>query len=486
MNIFKRVLAFYKHFRRFDGASHSPFFGDWISYISGNQQQDDVARDLAALQARSYQSWQDSGFFKKYISIINANVIGPTGFTLQPPFKLENDSKKETWEEIIKWWGRYVDDDIYENNENMWMFAQKVLTSVIVFGEALIVKIESKQSSFGHKYRIVSGHEIAIFDQDKIDSYVKGGIHFSKNGDIKGYYLDITDKNRANLIGSNTTSGGYFYLPSKNVIRVLKNDIPGQIRGIPWIHAGLSGLKHLTEYRSAELVAARVSTNKIGIFKRKESFPMGYSGDDPKPPVMPQVKPGSFTVLPEGYDFSQWDPTHPNGSFGKFCQSVLLEISASLNVSLSSLSGDTSNVNFSTIRATMHEEREGYLMLQAWFSHYFLKPIFHDFLQSICLKSFVALPPSILNDVRYTTFSGRKWSYVDPIKDIKSQILAVQSGLKSRSKVCAEMGLKWEEILNELQIEKEKQYETGLCFTLNEDIGGDTQTTGDTYHGDQE
>jgi capsid protein len=70
------------------------------------------------------------------------------------------------------------------------------------------------------------------------------------------------------------------------------------------------------------------------------------------------------------------------------------------------------------------------------------------------------------------TWLPRRWSWVDPLKDISAAILELKHGLNSRRRIAAESGVSIEDILSELFKEEELITEYGLTGILKELIDG--------------
>jgi capsid protein len=76
---------------------------------------------------------------------------------------------------------------------------------------------------------------------------------------------------------------------------------------------------------------------------------------------------------------------------------------------------------------------------------------------------------SVPND---PAFSLVKWippgfAWVDPQKEVVSQLNAVKAGFKSRTEVISEFGYDIEEIDDEIQKERQREREMGLVFDSN-------------------
>ena len=59
---------------------------------------------------------------------------------------------------------------------------------------------------------------------------------------------------------------------------------------------------------------------------------------------------------------------------------------------------------------------------------------------------------------------GRRWSWVDPLKDVQANIESINAGLKSRRQVIAEQGQDLDEVWSQLQAENDLAESLDLDF----------------------
>jgi lambda family phage portal protein len=176
-------------------------------------------------------------------------------------------------------------------------------------------------------------------------------------------------------------------------------------------------------------------------------------GTDAQAPQI-SAEPGEFMGLPEGYTLSSWNPQYPHEQFGAFVKSTLRGISAGLDVSYHTLAGDLEAVNFSSARAGTLEERETWKGLQQWLIESLCEPLYTEWLQyALAAGALSPLPPSRFDKFNAALWQGRRWSWVDPMKDIQANAMAIEQGLTTRGRVIREQGGDPEEIW--LELEKE-------------------------------
>ena len=180
-----------------------------------------------------------------------------------------------------------------------------------------------------------------------------------------------------------------------------------------------------------------------------------------------EATPATFKELPPGYDVKKFDPNYPNGEFDSFSKAILRGIAVGLGAGYSSISGDLSSVNFSSLRQGILDERETWKGLQEWFVATFVLPVFEEWLKYSLLLSKIKcgggyLKPERIDKYRDVTWTVRRWSWVDPVKDINSASIAVKNGFRSRSDVIRELGHDPEEVWNEIEEENKTITSKGI------------------------
>lgn len=237
--------------------------------------------------------------------------------------------------------------------------------------------------------------------------------------------------------------------------------------------SALLRLKHLGAYEEAAVVAANVGAAKMGFFTTPDGDGASLAdGVDAGGELMQEATPGHFGVLPEGTTFNSFDPQYPHEQFGAFVKASLRGIASGVNVSYNSLGNDLEGVNYSSLRAGVLEERDSWMTLQSWMVESFLEPLFADWLAAALLAGTVRtvrgapISADKLEKFNVPQWQGRRWQWVDPLKDVEANIAAVNAGLKSRREVIQEQGRDIEEVWRDLQSEQDKAKQMGLVFEI--------------------
>ena len=226
-----------------------------------------------------------------------------------------------------------------------------------------------------------------------------------------------------------------------------------QCRDATWLCAIMRDLKLLDGYDEAAIVAARVGAAKMGFFTRDYNDPGApYTGEEDNDASEAgdkamDAEPGLIEDLSQepGLKFSGWDPSYPHEQYPAFVKARLRRIGAALDMSYYAVANDLTEVNFSSIRAGLLEDRERFKTLQTWWIGRYESPIFLRWLETALINgtlkdpvTFAPLPFSKLEKFARHEFRPRRWPWVDPEKDVNADVLAINNRLKSRSQVIAE------------------------------------------------
>ena len=63
-------------------------------------------------------------------------------------------------------------------------------------------------------------------------------------------------------------------------------------------------------------------------------------------------------------------------------------------------------------------------------------------------------------------FQGRRWEWVDPLKDIEADIAAINAGLKSPQSVAAKLGLDYEDLPIEIKAAETMRERLGVVLAI--------------------
>ncbi len=263
-------------------------------------------------------------------------------------------------------------------------------------------------------------------------------------------------------------------VPASEILHIFRPLRPGQMRGAPWLTTIILRLHELDQYEDAELVRKKTAAMFGGFITEKEPgeeiglSPLGKRQEaDSEGREVVALEPGTFPVLPPGMDVKFSEPSDVGGTYEVWMKQQLREIAAGIGVTYEQLTGDLSDVNYSSIRAGLLEFRRRCEMLQQQTIVFqFCKPVADRWLDSVWLSRALDLPDYLRDRRAYRRVEWRPqgWRWVDPLKDIMAEQLAVRSGFKSRSAVIAEQGYDREVVDRQIAEDNASADALGLIF----------------------
>jgi len=457
--------------RSFAAAQVDRLKADWTS--SQMTVDSDIRNALVIVRSRARERVQNDDYAKRYMQLCRTNVVGHHGFGLQSKVVEDNTDKPDFVANTIierAWraWSRREHCSI-SRRHSFRAIQDMVMRYVARDGEAIIVKHMDTSSRFGLRLEVVPPEALDDLYNIKLPNknVVKMGVELDPARRPVAYHIKIP-KQEQEVFGVTLTLERR-RMPARDVLHVFDQEFIDQTRGISWLVTSMARLKMLSGYEEATLVNARVAAAKMGFFVTQPEVSAEYVGEkDANENFFMEAEPGAMEKLPAGLKFESWEPEFPNAQHEAFTKQTLRGIASGLSVSYNMLANDLEKVNFSSIRAGLVDEREMWKMSQQFFIEAFLEPVFESWLESTMIAGAIKLPMAKFEKFNNPMFVGRRWSWVDPLKDVDAKILEVRAGFTTATQVVAEMGRDIEEIYRELEQEKALAKEHGLELKLDE------------------
>jgi len=451
--------------RGFAAAEVSDLFSDFAG--TNRSLNDLLVADLRKMRGRSRQLCLDNDYAKRFLAMVRTHIVGRRGIQLVAKPRengvIDQLDKKYLEASWSRWGKRGVCD--VTGRLSFADFQRLFITAVAQDGEALVVLVPGYPNDWGFAAQMLEADHL---DEDLNRKLANG------NRIVMGVELDSWDRPIAyHLLTDHPGESVYTYnrrqyarVPAERVIHGFIQERPRQVRGIPWAHSAIRGLRMLGGYLEAELVASRLGAGKMGFFTSASGA--AYKGDDVNDDgsLVTEVEPGTFEQLPEGTTFQGFDPQHPTTAFQNFTKAILRGVGAGLNVSYPTFANDLEGVNYSSIRSGVLEEREQWRVLQDWMGEALLEPVYQAWLAHSLLTGALNLPPRKIAKFQQVEWQPRGWSWVDPLKDIKASAEAIALGVATRQEIAAQQGKDWRDIVEALAEEEQIAQQLGV------EIGG--------------
>ena len=456
---------------------------DWVfSPLEINQI---LSTDLRRLRARARDLARNDDTATRYLSLKKQNVIGHRGITLQAKNKLRNGKPDKRWNNQIeaewKLWGkkrrkRGASMGPSACGELSWVELQWLINRTRSVDGECFIQILKGYPHNDHRFAI------RILDADLLDSgfsrepknaangnRVQMGIEFDEFGRRAAYHFAKDTKY------VRATEENIERIPASQIIHVYRKEFPGQLRGIPDFATVMQKMKMLNGVHEAVVVGWRVAAAKMGFFVSKDAEDFEDDPYDPETGEPPTQKaprdvfdatPGSFEYIDDSTDFKPFDVKYPESTYAEGFKTFMRQLSNGLNVSSPTLSNDYSDVNYSSLRQALLEDRAGYRCDQVEFVDDASQPVFDEWYEwTRDITGRISVPESKRFTDPVVAFQPLGWAWVDPLKEVRAQVEANKGNLRTRQSIMADNdGGDFLETADQLQVESEALAERGLLM----------------------
>lgn len=250
---------------------------------------------------------------------------------------------------------------------------------------------------------------------------------------------------------------------------------PGQMRGLPHLHASLVPLYEIDKLTDATLLKHQIQNMFVAFLTRtgtadQSLHPLtgeALSSTTEKPTI--SLEPGTFQELDlgEGVEFSK--PPDVQGGYGEFIKAQLRAACTAANVPYEIVTGDWGSVNDRLARVILIDFRR---MLQAT-THKILafqvcRRLWRAWMDTamfsgklpLDISTYAADPETWLR----VKWSPQSFPYMHPVQDVEAQVAAIRAGFTSRSAVVSEQGEDAEQIDAENVADNKRADDGGLRY----------------------
>lgn len=486
INLFDRLLMYFnpqaafnriswREYTRsmYDSGSYGRLNSGWQAVNSPAEMTNQAERDNIRARARDLE--RNANIAEAIISAHERNIIG-TGLTLQSKVTDENGNEidviNEKHEKLFKKWCSKEHCDV-TGQQSFKELQTMAVRRIKVDGGILFLKVYDKNAFFPFK---LQAREV-----DDIDSsiYQSGGN--GKNRIINGIELDEYNKPIAYYIRNTAPNGLYMSrgvrVPAENVIFLFRKKRPSQIREISELATTAGEVKNVNEFVEAISVKERILAC-FSIFIKRQNAPShigrGSQVQNENIEKEQTIAPGIINYLAPGDDITV---ANPNGQSANAKEFIMLNqrlAASGQGLSYESVSRDLSQVNYSSARQGLLEDRVTYNCFQAFIIENFLNVVYEEFITSLYLN----------NTFNYSDFEENKdkyiaheWitparSWIDPQKEVNANKIALETNQITLSELAAQNGKDWQDLL------RQRAKETNF---INKTIKGKNQNASKTF-----
>lgn len=432
----------------------------------------ELKNSLKIVRAKARDLENNDSYVAKFIHMSINNIVGPNGFSYQAYVRKPNGELDYNANKFLEnLWYKFCENPTVDGRLSFLGLLELVIRYYVRDGEAIIRTINNFPNSHGFALQLI---EPDLLDERFVDvlpnkNIVRLGVETDDWLRPVNYHFKKIAPG-ADMYMYDSYSTERISIPAGEIVHLYKLKRSTQTRGISHLVQSIIDLRMLNAYQYAALVNARIGASKMGFFTRDASS-NGYQGEeDEYGRRTMNVTPGTFEELEPGVKISTWDPKFPEEQHESFIRSVLRKIASGLGISYNNLANDLVGVNYSSIRAGLLDERIEWMKEQNYIRDMVILPIYNRWVKWNYINGNLdKLRGYKIEQLLNSVWTGKRWPWVDPLKDITANIKAIEAGLKSRAKVIEESDQDSDvyDILEQLKIEKDLIEKYGLGFMIN-------------------
>ncbi len=426
--------------RSYEGARIGRRTDGWV--VAGTSANAEIGTAIARLRDRSRDLVRNNPYAAKAVSAVVSNLVG-TG--IMPRARSGDGAINEMADRL---WARFAETCDADGLTDFSGLQALIVRTLVESGECL-VRVRERRAEDGLPVPL----QLQLLEPDHLDAsktgdapgggFVIQGVEFDALGRRRAYWLypvhpgEVAMFRRASLVSQP--------VPAASVLHLFDRLRPGQVRGVPWFAPVILKLRDLDDYDDAELVRKKIEACFAAfVTGSDDEETLGRATSDADGRRVESFEPGMIEYLSPGKDVKFATPSHAGG-YGEYMRVQLHAIAAGVGLTYELLTGDLSQVNYSSIRAGLIEFRRRMEALQ-WqlLVPGLCRPVWQRFVATS--QAIGALPDGII-DAEWT---APRFEAVDPLKDIQADILAVRAGLMTLKEAVARQGYDPAHVLAEI------------------------------------
>lgn len=426
--------------RKYDAASQTSRTNNWLTPPS-DANAAIVRPDLIRNRARDLV--RNNAWANKAVSVVTNNTIG---YGIRPQFQGNKAAQKQA-DKLWKAWAETTQCDA-NGLTDIYGIQQQIMRCTVESGECL-VRLRTRRP----EDKLAIPMQLQVLEPDYLyehndgslpgGGYINRGIEYDAIGRRVAYHLY---KSHPGASGYTRYSADSSRVPESEIIHCFRQDRAGQERGVSWLAPVMITLRELDIFEDAFLNRQKLA-NLFAAFMYANDVEVAAE----ELTLNEEITPGSIHVLPENrrMEFS----TPPSAAdYGPYTLANLRRVAAGLGITYEALTGDLSQVNFSSARMGWQEFGRN---VDAWRWQLFIPRVCHRILDWFVLFSGAPVTAEWTAPAR---------TMVDPAKELPPIISAVRSGLMSLSEALREQGYNPETVLREIASDNALLDELGLVL----------------------
>lgn len=419
--------------RRYDAGSRAPRLKSWYT-----QSTDATAaiQNPQEIRNRSRDLVRNDPWANHALSVIVNNCVG---FGIRCQIRAKSKGRLKQVQSLWTKWAETTAIDA-TGQFNLYGLQQLAFRCMVESGEVLIrLRPRRPEDNLPIPFQIqiiepdLIADSVSLMETGGIQNPVIRGIEYDALGRRVAYYLYKTHPGAELPF----RTADYTRIPAEEIIHLFRTDRPGQERGVSWFAPVTITLRELGIYEDAYLVRQQLANLFAGFLISNDPNDL-----DDLPAEIPDLQPGTLYALKPGTEI-QFSTPPQAGSDPKYRDSCLRRVAAGLGITYEALTGNLSEVNYSSSRVGSNEFGRN---IDAWlwtlFIPRFCDGIFNWFLNALEMQGFSTADLS-------AEWTPPARTIVDEAKAFNALLTAVKSGFISLPEAIRQQGFDPDSVLAE-------------------------------------
>ena len=449
LELTKRQAAI-SHLRAFEAAKQTRRTDNW--YANGKGANADLRLSLQRIVNRHQDLVDSDPWAAKAISVVVSSWVGdgiigkPLGATRR---------YGDTWRE----WSESTDCD-WDGLGNLYAKQALIARTVAVRGSCLVRRRVNPQLID----RGLPPLQLQVLEPDYLDTSkddgarIRFGKQYLENGKLEGYWLKRSHPGESDWTAARLTSD---FVPASEICHIYDVRRPGQATGVPFGVAALLKLRDVSDRDAAQLLKDKLAACFMAFIEDNDP----EAEADPGQTLLDTLEPGTIEQLPPGKQIKFAMPPS-SGDFVSVQKYHLLSIAQAYEITYESLTGDLSQVNFSS-------GRMGWMEMRRAVARWRWSILIPQFLNPLAqwYRDAVAMANLGRGTARFEWTPPITW-LTDPAREIPAYIEAVRAGMMSLSELHRMLGYVPEIVIAELGEDFKRARDAGLVLSVDVAAGG--------------
>lgn len=433
---------FGRSYRSYDAAKPSRQRYDWNRRNTGPNAIG--AAVGTTLRARSRDLVRNDAHCARAIEVLAGSIVG-TG--IEPRAVDSRQSRRSTRlqqraDELWADFARYAD---VEGQHSLQALTYVAVRGWLEAGEVFIRRVFDRSSSRPLQIQVL---EADLLDESRTGLKAENGNRIELGIELDGQGRRVAYHFRSAHPGENATSvqstlapGDVVRVPAQDVIHLFLPLRPGQLRGVPFLAPIMAMKKDLNDFETFELLRKKTEALVVAFVTPGENASPGDDDDSLAPTVenadgeqVGDLRPAAILSTANGKEV-RFNTPIISANYDVYKKAMLQSIAVGMQLTYETLTGDLSNVNYTSYRAG-HIQFNAYIDRLQW-NHFI--PVVMDRLWDWRMEAGY-LAGQIASAEVPREWSPPKRISVDPGADALADILEIRGGLALLDDKQAERG----------------------------------------------